>query len=306
MTRITPVDKNSATFSLLQPTTQVAPDAVQLRKTGARLGRRMPNSTNQRPHADRSPGSPVDQMRTMKDALGMTTRQLSLEMQVFEKEHKSHIFKRSAGNEPICQPITQVILSAYLQGWVIKDEYIKSMLKRVKDFYDFKLKSSTDLKKPKDMVGIMNSWFDRLGIDYKDPSISPARSLANAIAPFYKRPVLAKATGKFVLGEKSSDGYTQSYSVITNSGEILEFNDLSTKDKILAKNGSKIEIGQTLQFAVLYLASATDKKGKRKFEPSKDHTTFYRWYRENKLPRTQMTLQLVEAAVDLAEKNLKG
>ena len=40
-------------------------------------------------------------------------------------------------------------------------------------------------------------------------------------------------------------------------------------------------------------------------EPSINHTTFFRWYSNNKMPRSIKTIELVQAAVDEAMKAMK-
>jgi hypothetical protein len=184
------------------------------------------------------------------------------------------------------------LLASYLQGMVGDDRYMGMVLGRLERFYKSVGKST---EKPKSIRDVMHNWFDRLGIKYNKPDgskvvySSPTRELAIAIAPFFKRPVLIPKSGTFLLydgfymvdepAKKKDIGLNPRY-------------ELNPKERVLIKHGTEVVAGTLVQWVRL------EKNGK----PSEDHTTFYRWYTEIRMPRSKLALDAVESAVQKAEK----
>lgn len=241
-------------------------------------------------------------MREIKAELRLTTGQLVNELNVYEREHQSKNFhKRTDPNVPAWLPMTSVLMSSYLQGWVVQEPYMALMVKRLENLFQFKKKQGAVVPKG-EIRKIMDSWYDALGIDLKDASSSPTRQLGRMIAPYYKRPVLAGISGIFHLGKL--DKGLQSFSITDAEGDTHEF-ILNPKDPILVKDGQQIKTGDVIQYSVLM---QTQKKGGKTVlsqEPCVNHTTFFRWYSNNRMPRSIKTIQLVQAAVDEAVKAMK-
>lgn len=241
-------------------------------------------------------------MRTIKALLRLTTAQLVSELNAYEREHQAKNFRRRIDpNVPAWLPMTTVLLSSYLQGGVVQESYMALMTKRLENLYKFKEKQGAIIPQ-EDIRTIMDGWYKALGIDTTDTSISPTRQLGRMIAPYYKRPVLAAISGTFRLGRPNGD--LQTFSITDADGMKYDFT-LNPNEKILIKDGQQIKIGDVIQYSVLM---QTEKMGNQiviTHEPSINHTTFYRWYSNNKMPRSIKTIELVQAAVDEAVKHLK-
>ena len=262
-------------------------------------------------------------MRAIKTELRLTTAQLVSELNAYEREHQSQNFHRRGAapkaakghavggslpkgadknrpdpNAPAWLPMTSVLMSSYLQGWVVQEAYMELMVKRLENLYAFK-KEQGHLAPKSDIRTIMNGWYKSLGIDPNDSSTSPTRSLGRMIAPYYKRPVLAAINGKFRLG-KVKDGL-QHFRIIDAEGGAHDFT-LSADEPILVKDGQNIKVADVLQYSVLMQTQKKDGEVIVTHEPSINHTTFFRWYSSNKMPRSIKTIQLVQAAVDEAAK----
>jgi hypothetical protein len=247
------------------------------------------------------------QMRHIKSALRLTTAQLVAELNAYEKVHQSKNFHRRGAdknrpdpNAPAWLPMTNELMSSYLQGWVVQEAYMELMTKRLKYLYEFK-KAQDELAPKTDIRTIMNSWYKTLGIDPEDTSTSPTRMLGRLIAPYYKRPVLAGVAGTFKL-DKVMDGW-QHVHITDSEGEKHEFM-LTAGEPILVKDGQKVKVSDVLQYSVLMQTQKKEGKAVLTHEPSINHTTFFRWYSNNRMPRSIKTIELVQAAVDEAAKNL--
>lgn len=263
-------------------------------------------------------------MRQIKSELRLTTAQLVAELNAYEKVHQSKNFHRRGAapkgkghaiggslprgadknrpdpNAPAWLPMTNVLMSSYLQGWVVQEAYMELMKKRLENLYEFK-KAQGELAPKTDIRTIMNGWYKTLGIDPEDTSTSPTRMLGRLIAPYYKRPVLAGVAGTFKL-DKVKDGW-QHFHIIDAEGEKHEFM-LTAGEPILVKDGQKVKVSDVLQYSVLMQTQRKDGKAVLTHEPSINHTTFFRWYSSNRMPRSIKTIELVQAAVDEAAKAL--
>jgi len=240
-------------------------------------------------------------MRMIKSALRLTTIQLVNELNAYEKAHHSDKFHRSADpNTPSWLPMTAVLMASYLQGWVVKESFMAHMHKRLENLFWYKNEQG-QVKPSREIREIMDGWYKALGIDPKDTSVSPTRQLAKLIAPYYKRPVLAAVGGIFHLGLPVNGG--QIYEITDIHGETHQFT-LNPNEPVLIKDGQKIAEGDVIQYSVLMQTHRTGDKVVLTHEPSINHTTFYRWYANNKLPRSVKTIELVQAAVDEAAKHL--
>lgn len=238
------------------------------------------------------------QMREIKEKLRLTTVQLVAELNAYEKVHQSKNFRRSVDGSPSWHKIGSVLMSSYLQGWVMQEEFIGLMATRLNNLYKFK-KEQGQLAPKADIQTIMNRWYKALGIDPKDTTISPTRALAKRIAPFYRRPVLATVSGKFKVD--SVKGHQLMCKIVTDEGETHAFG-LDPAQPLEVTDGENLKVGQVLQYAVLMQTSKQGDKVVLTHEPSINHTTFYRWYSQNKAPRSIKTLELVQTAVDEAVK----
>ena len=171
-------------------------------------------------------------------SFGLTTTQLVRELNAYEHEHQTNNFgARAEAGAPAWLPMTPALMSSYLQGWVVQESFMALVVKRLENFDQFKQQQPSTLAVKDSIRTLMDGWYQALGIDPKDSSVSPSRQLGRLIAPYYKRPV-----------------------------------QVAGKDTALAP------------------------------EPSMNHTTFYRWYASNKMPRSIKTLELVQAAVNEAAK----
>jgi hypothetical protein len=242
------------------------------------------------------------EMREMKASLGLTTRELVNALSEFEKTQGGD----ASAAEDTAQdsvPINTVLMSSYLQGWVLQDAFIRSVHGRVKRMYQHRFDVNDVRQKVLETNGIrdvFDGWFAELGIKDKEGT-APIRQFARIIAPFYKRAVSAKFEGVFRLGEKKQ-GLARPYTITTYEGEVHHF-VLNQAEEVLVKSGTAVKRGETIQYAVLY-PLVTTKDGGMGFDessPSEDHTTFFRWYTAKKPPRSAVSLTMVKEAVKAAK-----
>lgn len=235
------------------------------------------------------------EIRKIKEHLQLTTKQLVKELNSFEKEFRKKEMKRKGDDgSPAILPMKTVLMSAYLQGIVVGEHFMRSVYERLQALqahFEYRL---LHFPITMSMREIMDGWFAELNIDKDSTSVSPYRAMAKAIAPFYKRPVLCGDSGTFTLG-KLKDGF-QIYTIEKADGERNSYY-LDPNEPILLKSGSQVEIRDLIQYAVLMSVQLDDGEYKITQEPSIDHTTFYRWYQTNRRPRSIKTLELVNDAV---------
>ncbi len=241
-------------------------------------------------------------MRQIKASLRLTTAQVVNELNAYEREHQAKNFrKRTDPSVPAWLPMTTVLMSSYLQGWVVQDSYMALMLKRLENLYKFK-KGQGEVAPRTDIRTIMDGWYAALEIDPADSSVSPTRQLGRLIAPYYKRPVLAGISGTFHLG--FAHDALQTFSITDADGVTHDFT-LNPKEEVLVEDGKQIKVGDVIQYSVLMQTQKIGDKTIVTHEPSINHTTFFRWYSNNKMPRSIKTIELVQAAVDEAMKAMK-
>ena len=238
-------------------------------------------------------------MRDIKDRLRLTTAQLVYELNAYEHEHQKDSFgKRSSPDKPAWAPLTSVLMSSYLQGWVAQDLYMSQMAKRLENLLKFKEKSG-EVVGNADIRTIMDGWYKTLGINPNDPNTSATRQLGRMIAPYYKRPVLTAISGRFNLG-LITDGM-QMVNITDAKGMTHDFL-VDLKEQLLIKDNQEVKVGDVIQYSVLMQTSKKDGVSVVTQEPSINHTTFYRWYSQNKMPRSITTIEQVQAAVETAAK----
>lgn len=239
-------------------------------------------------------------MRAIKEELRLTTRQLVEDLNLYEREFHADKFRRveEDGNPPLL-PMNPVLMSSYLQGWVMQKSYMSSVRKRLENFYKYKKSQQGCLSKNQSICTIMDGWFKVLGIDPKSTSVSPFRQFARSIAPFYKRPVLASMDGEFGLGELQGNLHLYT---ITDAEGVPHVFSLNPNEPILIKDKQQVKTGDVIQYSVLMGSQVRDGQAVVTDKPSIDHTTFFRWYTNNKMPRSIKTIELIQAAVDEAVK----
>jgi hypothetical protein len=242
------------------------------------------------------------ELRSMKASLGLTTRELVNALTDFEKSQDAESGVALDTSQEFI-PINPVLMSSYLQGWVLQDSFIQSVHARVKRMYEHRFDANDVRQMVLENNGVQevfDGWFAELGIKDKEGT-APMRQFARMIAPYYKRPVSAKFEGVFRLGEKQQ-GLARPYTITTYEGEVHHF-VLNQAEEVLVKSGTAVKRGETIQYAVLY-PLVTTKDGGMAFDesaPSEDHTTFFRWYTSKKPPRSAVSLMLVKEAVKAAK-----
>lgn len=234
-------------------------------------------------------------MRAIKDELRITTRQLVRELNVYESAfHAKNYHLIDVSGNAIFLPMKYVLLTSYLQGWVVQDVFMKAILERLENFCTYK----KSLDKPeKDIRTIMDGWFADLGIATKVTNVSPYRQLATKIAPYYKRPVLASVEGVFHL--MPAEGDTGVFTITDATEEVQTFY-FNLKERLLVKNGQALKVGDVIQYSVLMQTKKVGDQVIATNAPSDNHTTFYRWYSKNRMPLSMKTIELVQAAVNAA------
>ena len=248
----------------------------------------------------------VKMLRAIKDSTGLTARQFQVAMLDYETKNAARVLAICEEEGVQFTPVTHKNINAYLDGWVNQKSYNKAFLRRATEFFETYTASRKIVNV--DMRDIMEGWYTKVGINYRDSSVSPTRALAAIIAPYYLRPVLAKASGTFkLLPIVASDPHFQPYSIEVNpkaanglttkskiESKTIMLDDLSPSQPLLVKDGDEVEFGQILQHAVLMVRNS--KTGE--VSPSKDHVTLFRWYSQNKRPRSSMQIEAIDAAID--------
>lgn len=243
-------------------------------------------------------------MRAIKEELRLTTRQLVEDLNLYEREfHADKFYAEDENGKPAMVTMNTVLMSSYLQGWVMQKSYMSSVRKRLENFYKHKKSQQGGLSTNQSICVIMDRWFKVLGIDPKSTTVSPFRQFAKLIGPFYKRPVLVSLDGEFSLGQLQ-DGL-RLYTLIDAEGVPHEFS-LNPNEPVLIKDKQQVKTGDVIQYSVLMGSQIRGGQAVVTDKPSIDHTTFFRWYTNNKMPRSIKTIELIQAAVDEAVKaNLK-
>ena len=248
----------------------------------------------------------VHMLRSIKDSTGLTARQFQVAMLDYENKNAARVLAICEEEGVQFTPVTHKNINAYLDGWVNQKSYNQAFLRRATEFFEVYTASRKIVNI--DMRDIMEGWFRKVGINYRDSSVSPTRALAAIIAPYYLRPVLAKASGTFkLLPVKKSDPYFQPYSIevtpraangLTTKEAIatktMTLDDLSPLYPLLVEDGQQVEFGQMLQHCPLMVRNIETGE----VSPSKDHVTLFRWYSQNKRPRSSMQIEAIDSAIE--------
>lgn len=250
-------------------------------------------------HMDGSNANHPDtvRMREIKSTLQLTTAQLVKELIAYEREHQSEASRKYDDQLILAwTPITPVLMASYLQGWVVQSSYISVIRGRLENLYEFKMNQGI-YEYRFGIRTVMDRWYWDLGIKTNDSSVSPTRQLARMIAPYYRRPVLVSVPGTFYLGPTDT---AERYYTIRDSNDELHKFPLNASDPVLITDGTNVKQGDVVQYSILMQGNSIDGDTTSSKTPSIDHTTFYRWYTNNKMPRSINTINLVQDAVDLA------
>jgi len=234
-------------------------------------------------------------MREIKDGLLMTTRQLVRGVNEYEKSLKSKpSAKRDVSSSYL--PLNTVLLSSYLQGQVMQHSFIEAICSRLEAFNTY-MQDRPGVHRSKDgMREIMDKWFSQLGIATDDPNISPFRHFAKLIEPHYKRAVFSDVAGIFILGEKIEN--LQVYTIKNDEGVIHSYL-LNPAEPLLVANGAQVQVGTVLQYAT-EISASSDKSRLYAVcqEKGINQSSFYRWYTMDKMPRSSITVQNIQEAVN--------
>ena len=248
-------------------------------------------------------------MREIKAELRLTTAQLVKELNSFErvqlasmsqasKTQSTKISVQNAIARDTWRPMTKAVMASYLQGWVVQEGFMSFVLSRLENLRAYKIANDPPVARG-DIRSIMDGWYAKQGIDPKDTSISPTRLLGKAIAPFYKRPIQAGVSGTFNVG--LIHDHLQEFTITRPEGESFSF-WLNPQEPVLVRDGAKVNSGDVIQYSVLMRSQKVGAEMMITHEPSVNHTTFYRWYKDNKMPRSIKTIELIDAAVEEASK----
>ena len=232
-------------------------------------------------------------MREIKESLGMTTNELARAVNRFELEYGRP--KPAAGEPSVSasyMPLKPVLLSSYLQGWVMQTSYMEAVHKRLEAYLEHARKSNS-ADRPKDIKTLMDGWFSKLGIDPKDEVVSPHRELARRITDLCKRPVVIDRPGIFQVGTNVNKEFGW-YAINEEGGASQQY--LYRKvDGLLIEDRSVVAPGDVVQYSKEIVSPNPA------YEVSQENpinqSTFYRWYRSNKMPRARVTIDLIDDAV---------
>jgi hypothetical protein len=235
-------------------------------------------------------------MREIKASLGMTTNELVKAVNRFEKEHAHPEFSSSEVVSSSYIPLKRVLLSSYLQGWVMQKDFMESVHKRLEAYWNF-AKQDKPIERPTGIKSLMEGWFNKLGIDPNDEAVSPHRELARRISHVCKRAVVIDRQGVFQAGGDFAKSSELGWYAIHDEGLKSQHCYLYRKaDGLLVQDGEIVSPGDVVQYSKeitsndpLYVVSQ---------ENPINQSTFYRWYRSNKLPRARVAIELIENAVN--------
>lgn len=240
------------------------------------------------------------QMREIKASLGMTTNELVRAVNRFEKEHGRPEFKTGEVVSSSYIPLKPVLLSSYLQGWVMQRDFMESVHKRLEAYWNF-AKKERPVDRPKGIKSLMDAWFAKLGIDPNDEAVSPHRELARRISHVCKRAVVIDRNGVFQKGGDFDGGFGDfsdlGWYAIHEEGLKAQHCYLYRKtDGLLIQDGEIVNPGDVVQYTKEIVS--TDPLYAVSQENPINQSTFYRWYRSNKLPRARVAIDLIENAVN--------
>jgi hypothetical protein len=258
----------------------------------------------------------TERMRAIKETLRLTTRQLVVALNDYERKFHPELLRDASGSTPggmAWQPMTTVVLSSYLQGFVQQDHYINHVLMRLENYHRHARQHlDPGQLAEKDIRALMDGWFERLRIQSKDKF----RPFAKLIAPYHRRPIQAKLAGKISFGAQEGPirrflitevtaGTAEPVSVVHGAVDRIH--------ELLVQDGQLVALGQEIQYGIQY-QTAKDPTTKSPLSgangpvyldlPIEDHTAFFRWYKSGSGPRSIKTLEYVQQAVDQAAANL--
>ncbi len=260
----------------------------------------------------------TERMRAIKDTLRLTTRQLVLALNAYEHEQLKAGDKRAAGfasDDTTWQPMTPVVLSSYLQGFVLQDHFINQVLLRLENYLHFAQQHlDPNHLGQKDIRQLMDQWFEQLHIHSKDKF----RPFAKLIAPYHRRPVQAKLAGIISFG--AVQGPVRRFQIteqVTGPDRlpVVTHGVVDLIHALLVKEGQWVSPGQEIQYGIHYQTSKDPlTQSSRAHEnglvyldkPIEDHTAFFRWYKTRTGPRSIKTLEYVQKAVDQAVAHLSA
>jgi hypothetical protein len=235
-------------------------------------------------------------MREIKASLGMTTNELVRAVNRFEKEHGRPEFASKEVVTSSYLPLKPVLLSSYLQGWVMQRDFMESVCKRLEAYWNF-AKLEKPIERPTGVKSLMDGWFAKLGIDPNDEAVSPHRELARRISHVCKRAVVIDRHGVFQAGGDFSGNKDLGWYAIHEEGLKSQHCYLYRKaDGLLIHDGEIVSPGDVVQYSKEIVS--TDPLYAVSQENPINQSTFYRWYRSNKLPRARVAIELIENAVN--------
>lgn len=233
-------------------------------------------------------------MREIKSSLGMTTKELSSAVNRYEKQFgRPVVDSASSVASSSYLPMKSILLSSYLQGWVMQDHFIESFHNRLDAYWQHAMATRKAMP-PKNIRPIMNDWFSRLGIDPDDDSVSPYREFDRRISHLCKRAVFCDRTGVFQVGGDIDHEYGW-YSIIDEESKEQHRYVYRKADGVLIAGAAKVAHGDVVQYTKQIVSS--DPLYTISQENPINQSTYYRWYRSNKMPRSRVTIDLIEIAV---------
>lgn len=298
--------------SLISKKTIVKPRAVKSStgKTGSTEKTKPPRTKKDSPM--------IDEMQLIKQNIGLTARQFTNEMRLYEEQNREQTLEICAKHGVEYTELTQNTFSAYVEGWVRNDANIAAFLDRMRVagtfFYEEakkgKMVNNLDLLDKKTlgftMRPKMDEWFKKLGIPADNKRISPFRALSKLIAPHYKRLITAKEAGVFrivkvgprlieyvILHPKTKGVKTMKSNDLIEAAQVV-YKDLWTDEDLLVRDGELVKKHQGLQYGVWLTKNV--KTGE--MEILKDHVTYWRWYDEDRTPPSVVMINDIEAAIE--------
>lgn len=233
-------------------------------------------------------------MREIKEKLNLTTRQLVSEIAKFESENlgKSKKVVKEVSSSYI--KLNCVMMSSYLQGRVLQLQYMQAVCDRLEAFYDFKMEHRDDHRQLRhqyhNMTSVVEGWLKALDID--TDQVSPYRTLAAMVNPFYKRAVFTPMEGVFKLDELIDDDH-QAYIVIDKEFDKHVYL-LDPKEPVLVKDGQSLAIGDVIQYSFVISPVNGYAISQKK---ALNQSTFFRWYTNNTPPKSAKIIELINEAV---------
>ncbi|OLP04552.1 hypothetical protein [Rhodoferax antarcticus] len=237
----------------------------------------------------------TSRMREIKSSLGMTTNELARAVNRYEKEFGrpssdvDHVVSSSY------LPIKAILLSSYLQGWVMQDNFIESFHRRLEAYWKHTM-STDNTGRPKSIRPVMDAWFEKLGIDPTNLTVSPHRELCRRVTHLCKRAVVCDRAGVFQKGTDLDDEY--GWYAILDDEMVVHRYVYRKADDLLIANKTIVAPGDVVQYSKEIVSPNPSYQTSQ--ENPINQSTYYRWYRSNKMPRSRVATELIENAVNEA------